>query len=213
VSRNPAHPRIACRTEKTRDHLRRAERRADHAPWFAHGHSLHDNPQVTNGRGPNASAYEPPGRTPGRAYTGLAQATRASGPKPRRHPPPESKRLARHGGLQLGGPSPTHRQPGPHCDRRRAALRHLFNRLLDQLFHCLHTDQTLDPIKAFTTSQPRRRVTAHRPDPCLINLTASGNRRSVSSRRQQRGTGIAEHGSVDDIGEAAFKGSSEIECS
>jgi hypothetical protein len=33
-------------------------------------------------------------------------------------------------------------------------LRHLFNRFLGLLFHCLHTDQTFDPIKAFTTSQP-----------------------------------------------------------
>ncbi|MCP2331684.1 Transposase [Actinoalloteichus cyanogriseus DSM 43889] len=50
-------------------------------------------------------------------------------------------------------------RPGPakdHYDRRRArgdhhaaALRHLFNRMLGQLYHCLHTGQTYDPIKAF----------------------------------------------------------------
>ncbi len=50
-------------------------------------------------------------------------------------------------------------RPGPakdHYDRRRArgdrhaaALRHLFNRMLGQLYQCLHTGQTYDPIKAF----------------------------------------------------------------
>ncbi|MDT5051781.1 MAG: hypothetical protein QOF66_147, partial [Mycobacterium sp.] len=30
-----------------------------------------------------------------------------------------------------------------------AALRHLYNRMLGQLYHCLQTDQTYDPIKAY----------------------------------------------------------------
>jgi hypothetical protein len=55
-------------------------------------------------------------------------------------------------------------RPGPakaHYDRRRAtgdrhaaALRNLYNRFLGQLYHCLQTDQTYDPIKAFPTSMP-----------------------------------------------------------
>jgi hypothetical protein len=36
-----------------------------------------------------------------------------------------------------------------HGDRHAAALRHLFNRVLGQLYHCLQTRQTYDPIKAF----------------------------------------------------------------
>jgi hypothetical protein len=52
-------------------------------------------------------------------------------------------------------------RPGPArdlYDRRRArgdkhpaAMRHLFNRFLGQLYHCLQTGQTYDPIKAFGT--------------------------------------------------------------
>ena len=49
-------------------------------------------------------------------------------------------------------PSPTRE----HYLRRRergdghpAALRHLFNRMLGQLHHCLQTGQTYDPGKAF----------------------------------------------------------------
>jgi len=36
-----------------------------------------------------------------------------------------------------------------HGDGHPAALRHLFNRMLGQLHHCLQTGQTYDPIKAF----------------------------------------------------------------
>lgn len=36
-----------------------------------------------------------------------------------------------------------------HGDRHTAALRHLFNKMLGQLHHCLRTDQTFDPAKAF----------------------------------------------------------------
>jgi transposase len=36
-----------------------------------------------------------------------------------------------------------------HGERHGAALRHLFNRMLGQLHHCLQTGQTYDPIKAF----------------------------------------------------------------
>jgi hypothetical protein len=34
-------------------------------------------------------------------------------------------------------------------DRHAAARRHLFNRMLSQLYHCLHTGHSYDPIKAF----------------------------------------------------------------
>ena len=36
-----------------------------------------------------------------------------------------------------------------HGDGHPAALRHLFNRMLGQLHHCLRTGQPYDPIKAF----------------------------------------------------------------
>ena len=36
-----------------------------------------------------------------------------------------------------------------HGDGHPAALRHLFNRMLGQLHHCLTTGQTYDPVKAF----------------------------------------------------------------
>ncbi|WP_213577563.1 IS110 family transposase [Rhodococcus sp. USK13] len=36
-----------------------------------------------------------------------------------------------------------------HGDRHAAALRHLFNRMLGQLYQCLQTDQKYDAIKAF----------------------------------------------------------------
>src|SRR3954447_23666998 len=35
-----------------------------------------------------------------------------------------------------------------------AALRHLFNRMLGQLHHCLRTGQNYDPIKAFPHTRP-----------------------------------------------------------
>jgi hypothetical protein len=49
-----------------------------------------------------------------------------------------------------------HHPARAHYDRRRdrgechpAALRHLFNRMLGQLHHCLATGQTYDPDNAF----------------------------------------------------------------
>ena len=55
-------------------------------------------------------------------------------------------------------PSPTR----GHYLRRRdrgdghpAALRHLFNRMLGQLHHCLATRQTYDPAKAFPHPTPK----------------------------------------------------------
>jgi hypothetical protein len=37
-----------------------------------------------------------------------------------------------------------------HGDGHPAALRHLFNKMLGQLHHCLATGQTYDPSKAFS---------------------------------------------------------------
>jgi hypothetical protein len=39
-------------------------------------------------------------------------------------------------------------------DRHAAALRHLFNRLIGQLHHCLETGRLYDPAKAFATPEP-----------------------------------------------------------
>ena len=36
-----------------------------------------------------------------------------------------------------------------HGDRHAAALRHLYNKMLGQLYHCLQTGQTYDSIKAY----------------------------------------------------------------
>ncbi|WP_425299160.1 hypothetical protein [Nocardia farcinica] len=48
------------------------------------------------------------------------------------------------------GPARLHYQRRrEHGDRHNAALRHLFNKMLGQLHHCLHTRQTFDPDKAF----------------------------------------------------------------
>ncbi|WP_424188189.1 IS110 family transposase [Actinokineospora sp. G85] len=92
-----------------------------------------------------------------KAYAGSAPVTRASGRSiaiTRRLV--KNDRLNGVGFLWAFAAMP---RPGPakdHYDRRRArgdrhaaALRHLFNRMLGQLYHCLNTGQTYDPIKAF----------------------------------------------------------------
>ena len=42
-----------------------------------------------------------------------------------------------------------------HGDRHPAALRHLYNRMLGQLYHCLQTDQTSEPTKAYPSPPTR----------------------------------------------------------
>jgi transposase len=92
-----------------------------------------------------------------KAYAGSAPVTRASG-----RSISITRRLVKNDRLNATGflwAFATISRPGPtkdHYDRRRAhgdqhaaALRHLFNRMLGQLYHCLHTRQTYDPIKAF----------------------------------------------------------------
>jgi transposase len=94
------------------------------------------------------------------AFAGSAPVTRASGKSrtvTRRRT--KNNRLAAIGYSwafsAAARPSPARQ----HYLRRRergdghpAALRHLFNRMLGQLHHCLQTGQTYDPIKAFPHS-------------------------------------------------------------
>lgn len=47
-----------------------------------------------------------------------------------------------------------HQRRRDHSDRHPAALRHLFNRLLGCLHHCLATEQLYDPTKAFAQVTP-----------------------------------------------------------
>lgn len=94
-----------------------------------------------------------------KAYAGSAPITRASGRSIsitfRRI---KNDRLAAAGWIWAFIAS-THCDPAKvHYQRHRgqgdghaAALRHLFNRLLGQLYHCLQTGQLYDPIKAFPT--------------------------------------------------------------
>jgi transposase len=92
-----------------------------------------------------------------KAFAGSAPVTRASGRSVsivRRMV--KNNRLAAIGFVwafaAIPHPGPTkdhynHRRA--HGDGHPAALRHLFNRLLGQLHHCLHTGQTYNPAKAF----------------------------------------------------------------
>jgi transposase len=98
------------------------------------------------------------------AFAGSAPVTRASGKSrtvTRRRT--KNNRLA---GIGYSWAFTASARPSPareHYLRRRqrgdghpAALRHLFNRMLGQLHHCLATGQTYDPIKAFphATTEP-----------------------------------------------------------
>ncbi|MFI6170788.1 IS110 family transposase, partial [Nocardia sp. NPDC051052] len=42
-----------------------------------------------------------------------------------------------------------YRRRRDHGDRHAPAVRHLFNKMLGQLYHCLQTGQNYDPVKAF----------------------------------------------------------------
>ncbi|HEY3479437.1 MAG TPA: transposase, partial [Streptomyces sp.] len=92
-----------------------------------------------------------------KAYAGSAPVTRASG-----RSIAITRRLIKNDRLNAVGflwafaamppPGPPKDHDNPRRargDRHAAALRHLFNRMLGQLYHCLHTGQTYDPIKAF----------------------------------------------------------------
>lgn len=92
-----------------------------------------------------------------KAYAGSAPVTRASGRSlsvTHRHI--KNNRLANVGWMWAFSaasncePARRHyRQRREHGDRHSAATRHLFNKLLGQLYHCLKTRQTFDRDRAF----------------------------------------------------------------
>jgi transposase len=92
-----------------------------------------------------------------KAYAGSAPITRASGKSvsvTRRRI--KNDRLAAAGWVWAFGaathcePARLHyRQRREHGDRHAAANRHLFNKLIGQLYHCLQHHQTFDSGKAF----------------------------------------------------------------
>ncbi|MBF6314059.1 IS110 family RNA-guided transposase [Nocardia farcinica] len=92
-----------------------------------------------------------------KAYAGSAPVTRASGRSISiTYRKIKNDRLAAAGWVWSfaaacnPGPARLHYQRRrEHGDRHNAALRHLFNKMLGQLHHCLHTRQTFDPDKAF----------------------------------------------------------------
>jgi Transposase IS116/IS110/IS902 family len=95
-----------------------------------------------------------------KAYAGSAPVTRASGKLISiTHRRIKNDRLAAVGWVWATyaainpGPARGHyRRRRENGDRHAAALRHLFNKMLGQLYHCLQTRQTFDPIKAFGQS-------------------------------------------------------------
>jgi transposase len=92
-----------------------------------------------------------------KAYAGSAPVTRASGRSisiTHRHI--KNNRLANVGWMWAFSTASTHdlarrhyRQRRDHGDRHSAANRHLFNKLLGQLYHCLQVGQSFDQAKAF----------------------------------------------------------------
>ncbi|MDI6105788.1 IS110 family transposase [Actinoplanes sp. NEAU-A12] len=92
-----------------------------------------------------------------KAYSGSAPLTRASGRSISiTHRRIKNDRLAAAGFVWSFMSITNHPPARAHYDQRRdrgdrhpGALRHLFNRLLGQLHHCLRTGQFYDPTKAF----------------------------------------------------------------
>ena len=78
------------------------------------------------------------------------------------HPPPYQEQPAGqcrldvglYGGFQYEPAREHYRRRREHGDRHAAATRHLFNKLLGQLHHCLQHRQTFDEAKAFPASPP-----------------------------------------------------------
>lgn len=95
-----------------------------------------------------------------KAYAGSAPVTRASGRSisiTHRHI--KNNRLANVGWMWAFSAASTYeparrhyRHRREHGDRHAPANRHLFNKLLGQLYHCLQTGQQFDEAKAFPTA-------------------------------------------------------------
>ncbi len=94
-----------------------------------------------------------------KAYAGSAPVTRASGRSLTvSHRRIKNNRLAATGfiwafaSIAHNEPANTlYRRRRDHGDRHNAALRHLFNRMLGQLHHCLQTNQPYNPTNAWPT--------------------------------------------------------------
>ena len=92
-----------------------------------------------------------------KAYAGSAPVTRASGRSICiTHRQIKNNRLANVGWMWAFSAASTHdlsrrhyRQRCAHGDRHSAANRHLFNKLIGQLYHCLQTQEAFDEAKAF----------------------------------------------------------------
>ena len=103
-----------------------------------------------------------------KAYAGSAPVTRASGKTTSvMHRRVKNHRLATVGYLWAFAALTASPPARAHYDRRRpagdrhaAAQRNLFNRMLGQPDHCLHTGQTYDPIKAFGEPTNRAELAA-----------------------------------------------------
>ncbi|WP_238845322.1 transposase [Nocardia terpenica] len=93
-----------------------------------------------------------------KVYAGSAPVTRASGKTISiTHRRIKNDRLAAVGWVWVTAllchPSPArdhYRHRRDHGDRHAPAVRHLFNKMLGQLHHCLQTHQTYNPARAFT---------------------------------------------------------------
>ncbi|MFQ6398044.1 transposase [Nocardia sp. KC 131] len=112
--------------------------------------------------------YQRPDARALKSYAGSAPVTRASGKSIsisyRRI---KNDRLAAVGWVRAAvmvmnpGPAQQHyRQRRQHGDRHAPAVRHLVNKMLGQLYHCLQTHQVYDPVKASDTPPPNLK---HRP--------------------------------------------------
>ncbi len=95
-----------------------------------------------------------------KAYAGSAPVTRASGRSISiTHRQIKNNRLANVGWMWAFAAASTYeparqhyRQRREHGDRHAAANRHLFNKLIGQLYHCLQHQQTFDETRAFPTT-------------------------------------------------------------
>jgi len=95
-----------------------------------------------------------------KAYAGSAPVTRASGRSISiTHRRIKNDRLAAVGWIwafaastNSGAAGDHYRRRRDHGDRHAAATRHLFNKLLGQLYHCLHNGLSFDEAQAFPTA-------------------------------------------------------------